>query len=397
MFSPPGARLPLWLSTAHYLSRLHPWHRRLRAFLAEAPLLSASAKNRFGLRVDRLQPPLAPVLRDFPRKLRVHYGFRSLRPQTIFDGYTLAITDTSGCAYGVGPLPFRCQPETSACYSEPSMPCCRAPSSTHTCAILTAALLPPIEEEVANIPRPRHIPHRTSSATPSSYALVGQSGFIAYGQRQGLHCSPHPECGDCPLYTPPSVSRLRHRHRQPRASLFTAPLLSAVNKDRCGLRVNRLRPPATLQLSPTPLLRHGVGPLPLRLWLQTIFGDSASLRCQPETSACYSGLSTPCRRAPSFGRRKSAISTFLPPAEVAVLAVQSIGFLDYTPTPGPRCTVRRCTDSTPAVGQPLHSLRVCLRLRARAGRQTLKPQADFRDCLSLHCVARHLPFASILM
>ena len=84
LFSPPGARLPLWLSTAHYLSRLHPWHRRLRAFLAEAPLLSASAKNRFGLRVDRLQPPLAPVLRDFPRKLRVHCGFHSLRPQTIF-------------------------------------------------------------------------------------------------------------------------------------------------------------------------------------------------------------------------------------------------------------------------------------------------------------------------
>ena len=132
MFSPPGARLPLWLSTAHYLSRLHPWHRRLRAFLAEAALLSASAKNRFGLRVDRLQPPLAPVLRDFPRKLRVHYGFHSLRPQTIFDGYTLAITDTSGCAYGVDPLPFRCQPETSACYSEPSTTCCRAPSSiTH--------------------------------------------------------------------------------------------------------------------------------------------------------------------------------------------------------------------------------------------------------------------------
>ena len=233
MFSPPGARLPLWLSTAHYLSRLHPWHRRLRAFLAEAPLLSASAKNRFGLRVDRLQPPLAPVLRDFPRKLRVHYGFHSLRPQTIFDGYTLAITDTSGCAYGVGPLPFRCQPETSACYSEPSMPCCRAPSSIRTCAILTAALLPPIEEEAAYILRPRHVPHRYPSAT----------------------------------------------------------------------------------------------------------------QCPPQA----------------------------------------------------RWAVRRCTDSTTADGQPLRSLRVCLRIRARAGRQTLKPQADLRDCLSLHCVARHLPIALILL
>lgn len=84
LLSPPGAWLPLWLSTAHSLSRLRPCLRRLRAFLAEAPLLSASAKNRYGLRVDRLQPPLAPFLRDFPRKLRVHCGFHSMRPQTIF-------------------------------------------------------------------------------------------------------------------------------------------------------------------------------------------------------------------------------------------------------------------------------------------------------------------------
>lgn len=30
-----------------------------------------------------------------------------------------------------------------------------------------------------------------------------------------------------------------------------------------------------------------------------------------------------------------------------------------------------------------------LRLTARRGRLTLKPQADFRDSLSLHCIARH--------
>ncbi len=176
-----------------------PSHRQLRAFLAEVPLLSTSAKKRCGLRVDRLQPPLAPVLRDFPRKLRVHYGFRSLRPQTIFDGYTLAITDTSGCAYGVGPLPFRCQPETSACFSEPSMPCCRAPSSTHTSAILTAALLPPIEEKAAYIPSPRHVPfiHRLRRRY---IALSGQRGFIAAGRWQCQDYRPHPEHGDCRLY-----------------------------------------------------------------------------------------------------------------------------------------------------------------------------------------------------
>lgn len=57
LFSPPGAWLPLWLSTAHSLSRLHPCHRRLRAFLAEVPMLSTSAKNRCVLRVERLRPP----------------------------------------------------------------------------------------------------------------------------------------------------------------------------------------------------------------------------------------------------------------------------------------------------------------------------------------------------
>ena len=37
--------------------------------------------------------------------------------------------DTSGCAYGVGSVPIPVCPETSACYSGPSMPCRRSPSS----------------------------------------------------------------------------------------------------------------------------------------------------------------------------------------------------------------------------------------------------------------------------
>ena len=43
--------------------------------------------------------------------------------------------------------------------------------------------------------------------------------------------------------------------------------------------------------------------------------------------------------------------------------------------PWPRCVVRRCTYSATAVGQPLHSLRVCLRLRATAGRHIVLVQA----------------------
>ena len=56
--------------------------------------------------------------------------------------------------------------------------------------------------------------------------------------------------------------------------------------------------------------------------------------------------------------------------------------------PRPRCAVRRCPDATPADGQPLLSTSSGLRLTARRGRLTLKPQA-FRDSLSVDCVNRH--------
>lgn len=95
LFSPPGVWLMQWLLTARYVSRFfaeqsdfvdkHPFHRRLRAFLARAPLLSAAAKNRFGIRVDRLRPPAClcfpptPLLRHGVGPLRLH-----LQSQTIF-------------------------------------------------------------------------------------------------------------------------------------------------------------------------------------------------------------------------------------------------------------------------------------------------------------------------
>ena len=134
----------------------------------------------------------------------------------------------------------------------------------------------------------------------------------------------------------------------------------------------------TFRLSPTPLLRRGVGPPPFHR--------------QPETSACYSGPSMPCRRSPSSGRRKPTISALLPPIEEDVIAIQSVGCLLYIvcdagPNPKPRYAVRRCTDYTPAVGQPLHSLRVCLRLRARAGRLTVCGASSSTESLSLRTSA----------
>ena len=122
----------------------------------------------------------------------------------------------------------------------------------------------------------------------------------------------------------------------------------------------------TFRLSPTPLLRRGVGPPPFHR--------------QPETSACYSGPSMPCRRSPSSGRRKPTISALFPThrGRCHCHSVRRLPFhissATLAPTPG-RYAVRRCTDYTPAVGQPLHSLRVCLRLRARAGRHIVLVQA----------------------
>ena len=55
--------------------------------------------------------------------------------------------------------------------------------------------------------------------------------------------------------------------------MVEAALLSASTNDRCGLRVERLPSPSPLSLTPTPLLRHGVGPLPLRLGQQTLLAS----------------------------------------------------------------------------------------------------------------------------
>lgn len=57
--------------------------------------------------------------------------------------------------------------------------------------------------------------------------------------------------------------------------------------------------------------------------------------------------------------------------------------------PRPRWAIRRYTHCTTADGQPLMSTSSGLRLTARRGRLTLKPQADFRDSLSVDCVNRH--------
>ena len=107
-----------------------------------------------------------------------------------------------------------------------------------------------------------------------------------------------------------------------------------------------------------------------------------SLRCQPATSACISGSSTALRRAPFLLSPLSHTdghvlppTVAMPPTSQAPGTATLILRLRRYARPRPRCTVRLCTDFAPAVGQPLHSLRVSLRLRARAGRHTVLVQA----------------------
>ena len=194
----------------------------------------------------------------------------------------------------------------------------------------------------------------------------------------------------------PFVSRLRPKHRQPRAFLAEAPLLSASAKNRCGIRVDRLFPPPPfrfLHATFAALRWHGA---PFRLHSQTIFTPPfplyprhlrLRLRCRVRS---HSGVPRNLRllfRAvdamPPLSILRSARADNLrtPPTHRGRCHCHSVRRLPFIcrlrryAHPRPRCAVRRCTDSTSAVGQPLHSLRVCLRLRARAGRHIVLVQA----------------------
>ena len=79
------------------------------------------------------------------------------------------------------------------------MPVCFVPSSISADAILSAPFLPPIEEEAAYIPSPRHVPfiHRLRRRY---IALAGHRGLYVVGRWQCQDYRPHPEHGDCRLY-----------------------------------------------------------------------------------------------------------------------------------------------------------------------------------------------------
>jgi len=173
----------------------------------------------------------------------------------------------------------------------------------------------------------------------------------------------------------------------------------------CG---HKLSLTATFSLSPPPLLRRGVGPLhsavnpkpPLAIpsrrcraasfllpFTQCIFGCTR----HSQTSLPLLSFARKFARMPYCQPRSSHPQRKKPPTFQA-LCTFLLFVCDADPNPKPRCAVRRCTDSTPAVGQPLHSLRVCLRLRARAGRHIVLVQAHDKEpvapCLRDTCRLR---------
>lgn len=152
ILTPPGNRLCrfatqrmwllLWLLTAHCVSRLHSQLSPTPSIAVHGSFLPVNS-DRCGLRGERLRPFACPPLYPDTAPLS-RCRARMSAPTVINSLWRLH--------------KFRCQPETSACLSEPSITDCCVPFSNRPGAILSATFHPPIEEVAAYIPSPRHLP-----------------------------------------------------------------------------------------------------------------------------------------------------------------------------------------------------------------------------------------------
>ena len=104
----------------------------------------------------------------------------------------------------------------------------------------------------------------------------------------------------------------------------------------------------------------------------------APLHSQSATSVCFSGSSMPLRCTPSCTRRLSSIFTFHPPDRGVCHCYHPPAHLFYA-HPGPRCAVRRCTDSTPATKATAALTSSSLRLTARRGRLIVLVQSHDKE------------------
>lgn len=169
-----------------------------------------------------------------------------------------------------------------------------------------------------------------------------------------------------------------------------------MNSDRCGIRGDRLCSPLATT-SATSLTRCGfaTAPLPavtnyLRVSISACLTDTSgeptvSVRSNSNATRnlrlLFRLVNAGSLRSKLQSRRSHTVS-HVPPTHRGSCRLHSTPSA-LTP-PQARWAVRRCTFSTPATMATAALTSSSLRRTARRGRQTLKPQADFRDCLSLH-------------
>ena len=148
---------------------------RVRASLVEATFLSASTNDRCGFRVDRLRPAIPfRFFHDTSTPLRLPLRAYATPPLCYGSWRYIASTVTNYLHTSIptlpptppamptvsGSFPLQCAPKPPLAI--PSRRCRSAalPPALHAWAILSATFLPPIEEEAAYIPSPRHVPSR---------------------------------------------------------------------------------------------------------------------------------------------------------------------------------------------------------------------------------------------
>ena len=250
-------------------------------------------KDRYGFRGERLRPPVAPSLRDFPRSLRVHYGVAPFWLQTLFDNSTSLASPTP-------PASLRCRCATLLCQPGNLRLLFRAANAGLLHSLLqshgrhTSSHILPTHRRCSRQHSDAHGYLRLSSAT----LIIRPRAEMIIRRRPMARAM---------LSTPPGMWRLPSLrtlppsllcvliHRQPRASLFTATLLSAVNKDRFGLRVERLRPASSLRDARHPPASGSAAPLRLRS--QTLF-DGYTLAIPDTSGYAYGVGSLPLRSQP---------------------------------------------------------------------------------------------------
>lgn len=127
--------------------------------------------------------------------------------------------DTYGFAYGVGFVPIPVCPETYACYSEPSMPGCRTPSSiSHGC------------HTVSNVP-PTHRGRSCLHSKPPALFIIRASAF-APSLRCRLPPSPDARCDDALTPLRQSANHSAHSESAYGLEQGQVGLLSAVQAPR---------------------------------------------------------------------------------------------------------------------------------------------------------------------